>query len=176
VESYIDLFYALVTHVTWSDCQKRLPLYFLKIKSIQMRSIILLIAFFTIIGCKENKAATANGTPASESTSIVSEDQTVNTNIDVNACKAKMKANKEVVLIDVRTDGEVNQGKISNALHIDISKPDFDQKINALDKNKEYIVYCAVGGRSSRAVSQMQQKGFKKVFNMAGGYNAWVKN
>jgi rhodanese-related sulfurtransferase len=141
-----------------------------------MRSIIFLMLFFTIIGCKENKAAAVSGSPVSESTTIVNEDQTVNTNIDVNACKAKMKTNKEVVLIDVRTDGEVNQGKIANALHIDISKADFEQKINALDKNKEYIVYCAVGGRSSRAVTQMQQKGFKKVFNMAGGYTAWVKN
>lgn len=148
----------------------------LKSKSIPMRSIVIFIAFFAVIGCKENIAANANAIPVSETNAIDGDDQTINTNIDVNACKSKMKANKEVVLIDVRTDGEVNQGKIANALHIDISKPDFDQKLNALDKNKEYIVYCAVGGRSSRAVNQMQQKGFKKVFNMAGGYNAWVKN
>ncbi len=42
-----------------------------------------------------------------------------------------------------------------------------------IDKNATIVVYCAVGGRSSRAASMMVQKGYKNVINMAGGINAW---
>ena len=96
---------------------------------------------------------------------------------NVNANEAKKMIDKQkVVLVDVRTDGEWNAGHLKNAKHIDISKPDFDKKISELKKDATVIVYCAVGGRSSRAAGMMSKKGFKKVYNLDGGINAWAAN
>jgi len=78
-------------------------------------------------------------------------------------------------LLDVRTPEEIAQGKIENAMEIDFSSPDFKDKVSMLDKNKEYIVYCAAGGRSSRAVNIMKEVGFTKAHNLTAGYNGWAK-
>jgi len=96
---------------------------------------------------------------------------------NVNAAEAKKMIDKQkVVVVDVRTDGEWNAGHLKDAKHIDISSPDFDQKINELKKDATVIVYCAVGGRSSRAAGAMSKKGFKNVYNLDGGINAWASS
>ena len=55
---------------------------------------------------------------------------------------------EDFVLIDVRTKEKYNLGKIKGALNIDFLAADFMQKIVALDKNKNYILYCRSGMRS----------------------------
>ncbi len=93
---------------------------------------------------------------------------------DVDPVEAKKMIDKgQVVVIDVRTPGEWDGGHLKNAKLIDISGATFEQQITKLDKNKTYVVYCAVGGRSSRAATLMAEKGFKTVYNMVGGYNKW---
>jgi phage shock protein E len=42
----------------------------------------------------------------------------------------------------------------------------------ALDKTKPYLVYCAAGGRSSKAASLMQQMGFQYIYNVSEGFPA----
>ena len=72
---------------------------------------------------------------------------------DISAEEFKKKMeNDNVVILDVRTDSEVAEGMIEGAIQIDINGSDFDSKIAALDKNKEYIIYCRSGGRSGRQV------------------------
>lgn len=93
---------------------------------------------------------------------------------DVDPVEAKKMIDKgQVVVIDVRTPGEWDGGHLKNAKLIDISGATFEQQIAKLDKSKTYVVYCAVGGRSSRAATLMAEKGFKTVYNMVGGYNKW---
>jgi rhodanese-related sulfurtransferase len=86
-----------------------------------------------------------------------------------------MMTQKNVVVVDVRTDDEVRQGYISETDYfIDIYKPGFDSEIDKLDKEKTYIIYCRSGARSSSAASKMTAKGFKKVYNLSGGINSWT--
>ncbi len=96
------------------------------------------------------------------------------TDIDIATARQMMSNTKDIVLLDVRTKEEVEAGKIGNALNFDINQHDFATQIETLDKNKTYIVYCAVGGRSSRAVSYMKANGFNSAYNMLGGYTKWV--
>lgn len=93
--------------------------------------------------------------------------------VTVEEVKAMIDKNAKIVVLDVRTPGEWNGGHLKNAKHADIQSSDFEQKIASIDKNATVVVYCAVGGRSSRAASMMVQKGYKNVINMAGGINAW---
>ncbi len=86
----------------------------------------------------------------------------------------KLQADKNTVIIDVRTPGEIKEGYIKGtSKFIDISDPQFEQKINALDKSKNYIMVCRSGARSGRAAQLMAGKGFKKVYNLSGGVLNW---
>ena len=80
---------------------------------------------------------------------------------------------KEVLLIDVRTPAEFADGHLSQAINIDWNGSDFVQKVQQLDKTKPVFVYCAVGGRSSKAKSKLVELGFKEVHNLIGGFDQW---
>jgi rhodanese-related sulfurtransferase len=76
--------------------------------------------------------------------------------------------------IDVRTPLEYAGGHIDTAININFNAPDFKEKINELDKNTRYIVYCQSGGRSAAASKVMAELGFISIYNMTGGFSAWV--
>ena len=78
------------------------------------------------------------------------------------------------VILDVRTEDEVNRIKIPGSINIDIYKGQgFIYKLEELDKSKNYYVYCAAGVRSSNACGVMEQLGFEKTFNLNGGISLW---
>ena len=79
---------------------------------------------------------------------------------------------KDPIFLDVRTDAEVAEGKVPAAIQIDFRADDFAQKIEQLDPNETYFVYCKSGGRSSKAAALMKTMGFKTVYNIEGGYQA----
>lgn len=81
--------------------------------------------------------------------------------------------NSKCVILDVRTREEYLQGHIRNSLNIDIYKNDFKTKINSLNKQKTYFVYCKSGYRSNSAVKFMHGLGFEQVYNLKGGINKW---
>jgi rhodanese-related sulfurtransferase len=85
----------------------------------------------------------------------------------------KVKSDPKAVILDVRTPGETSQGVIEGATLLDIYQPDFEKKVNALDKSKNYYVYCKAGPRSERASNLMRGKGFKNVYNLDGGILGW---
>lgn len=76
-------------------------------------------------------------------------------------------------LIDVRTEGEHASGHIPNSENINLMSPDFVSKMEFLDRDKEYFVYCASGNRSRTACSQMVNMGFKNVNNVRMGMMGW---
>ncbi len=86
---------------------------------------------------------------------------------------AKLIAEPDVVILDVRTAEEFNGGHIENALNIDVKQPDFMQKAKvALPKEKTIAVYCRSGKRSANAATKLAAEGFK-VVNLHGGIMAW---
>lgn len=93
---------------------------------------------------------------------------------NVSVTEAKSMIDKGgVVVLDVRTPDEYRAGHLKEAKLANVNDAGFDANIAKLDKNKPVVVYCAVGGRSARASDIMVQKGFKNVYNVSGGYNAW---
>jgi rhodanese-related sulfurtransferase len=63
---------------------------------------------------------------------------------------------------------------IDGATHISVS--DIGDKIQELDKNKFYLVYCQSGNRSNSAANTLRNSGFKNVSNMTGGIGSWGGN
>ena len=45
--------------------------------------------------------------------------------------------------------------------------------LNVLDKEKPTIIICNSGNRSGIAYDLMKEAGFKKVYNVLGGIQAW---
>lgn len=80
------------------------------------------------------------------------------------------------IVLDVRTEEEVADGIIPNAMHIDIYKgQEFINEIEDLDKSKNYYVYCRSGKRSGQACSIMvEQLGFENAYNLEGGIMGWT--
>ncbi|AKA35828.1 MAG: rhodanese-like domain-containing protein [Muricauda sp.] len=77
-------------------------------------------------------------------------------------------------ILDVRTPEEVEEGYIPGATNIDIYLgQEFLNKVEKLDKSKNYYVYCRSGNRSGQACALMNQLGFAKTYNLMGGFNEW---
>jgi phage shock protein E len=86
--------------------------------------------------------------------------------------EAKIK-NQKVQLIDVRTPAEFASGHLKNAQNINYASDNFPEEMAKLDKTKAVYIYCAAGGRSGKAVPVLEQLGFKQIFDLEGGINAW---
>lgn len=93
-------------------------------------------------------------------------------NTDVNGFAAYI-ATPNVVLLDVRTANEFNEGHLENAINIDIKQGDFMEKAKeTLPVTKTIAVYCRSGKRSASAAMQLAEEGYK-VVNLKGGILAW---
>ncbi len=80
---------------------------------------------------------------------------------------------ENVQLVDVRTPGEYAQGYIAYAQNIDFMSPTFNEDIKKLDKNKPVFLYCQKGGRSAKCAKKMLDAGFKKIYDLNGGFSKW---
>lgn len=76
-------------------------------------------------------------------------------------------------VIDVRTPAEVAQGTLAGATNIDLQSPDFRSRVDALDRNGKYLLFCRTGNRSAQAAAIMDELGFTDVVD-AGGFDALV--
>ena len=83
------------------------------------------------------------------------------------------KVQDEIVLIDVRTPQEYEQGHIENSVNINIAGDSFKEEVEKLDKSQPVYVYCKVGGRSARAASMLKEMGFEEVYDLEGGIRNW---
>lgn len=103
--------------------------------------------------------------------SCTSEGQTEVKAIDADELK---ELNKEgVILLDVRTPGEVEKGKIARATVINFQDAGFKEEVSNLNTDSPIIVYCAAGGRSTKASDMLKDAGFTKIYNYKGGFNDW---
>lgn len=85
----------------------------------------------------------------------------------------KMASKKKNKVVDVRTPEEVAEGHLAGAMNVNFLGEGFSQEIEALNKNKTYLLYCRSGSRTRKAADQMQKAGFKHVYMLEGGITAW---
>jgi rhodanese-related sulfurtransferase len=97
-------------------------------------------------------------------------------NLDVKLFAEKIMKDKEVIILDVRTPAEFAEGAIKGAINIDVNASNFKEKVSTLDKEKSYLIYCRSGMRSVKACNIMSENGYRQLFNLLGGYQAWSSN
>ena len=91
-----------------------------------------------------------------------------------------MFQNENCNLIDIREINELeNTGKVNGASHIprgmlevylDPNSPVFQN--GQIDKNKEFVLFCAGGVRSALAVKSLKDMGYQKVSHIDGGFGS----
>ena len=86
--------------------------------------------------------------------------------------KEMMDKDKSILLVDVRTQEEYDQGRIAGSVLI----PDYEIEAKAAsklpDKDATIIIYCRSGNRSKTAANKLVSMGFTKVYDM-GGITSW---
>ncbi len=86
----------------------------------------------------------------------------------------RMNSDSQVVVVDVRTADECQEGIIPGALLVDFYQEEkMKQAMVNWDPSRTYLVYCRSGGRSGQTLDLMKARGFKRVYHLEGGMNAW---
>ena len=80
---------------------------------------------------------------------------------------------KGMMIIDIRSNKEYEQGHIPGAIHVPLA--DIGDKVKKIKKDKDLVVYCRSGNQSIWAIKRLMGMGYKNLYNLKGGYNAWKR-
>ena len=93
--------------------------------------------------------------------------------LDVTTFKNAIST-ENIQLIDVRTGLEYKTGHIENAVNIDFfDRANFNENFADFDREQPIYLYCRSGNRSQRTAKKLVAIGFKKIYDLKGGYKAW---
>ncbi|HMR66020.1 MAG TPA: rhodanese-like domain-containing protein, partial [Anaerolineae bacterium] len=81
----------------------------------------------------------------------------------------------EVTLVDIREQGEWDQGHIKGAAFIPRGYLELQIETRAPDRTKPVAVICAGGVRSLLGARDLETMGYQDVVSVAGGFNGWKK-
>lgn len=96
------------------------------------------------------------------------------TSLTANEFEKGIAGKDSIQLLDVRTAVEYAGGHLQGALLADWKdKNEFARRIGFIDKNKPVYIYCLSGGRSEAAAEKLRIMGYKAVYELKGGINAW---
>ena len=92
--------------------------------------------------------------------------------VTVAEAKALIEGKPDMVILDVRTPSEFDDGHIEGAINIPVDY--LAERLDELSKDDELLVYCRTGNRSARAVEILDDNGFTKIFHMDAGITGWL--
>lgn len=84
---------------------------------------------------------------------------------------ALIKQQKQLQLIDVRTEAEYANGHVAGAKLIPLHE--VEKRLAEIDKQKPVLLYCRTGSRSANALKILQERGYTQAKHMDGGIKAW---
>jgi adenylyltransferase/sulfurtransferase len=93
--------------------------------------------------------------------------------ITPEALKRKMDEGRAPVLLDVREPRETRIFALPDAVEIPLGT--LPQETHRLDRESEIVVYCKTGMRSERATRFLVESGFRRVRNLEGGIDRWIR-
>jgi len=93
--------------------------------------------------------------------------------ITPEALKRRIDSGKPPVLLDVREPRETRIFALPGAVEIPLGT--LPGQANRLDPESEIVVYCKTGARSGRAADYLARSGFRRVRNLEGGIDRWIR-
>jgi rhodanese-related sulfurtransferase len=93
--------------------------------------------------------------------------------ISVEQLAERLRSNDRVVLLDVRQQWEYETAKLANSILLPL--PELASRASEIEvpSGAALIVYCHHGIRSRSAAELLERLGFKEVYSVAGGIDAW---
>ncbi|MCG8404457.1 MAG: hypothetical protein MI923_04580 [Phycisphaerales bacterium] len=93
--------------------------------------------------------------------------------VTVDDVKARLDADEDFFLIDVREESEYAAGHLPKALHLSkgIIERDIEKIIANIDS--QIVLYCGGGYRSALSADNLKKMGYRSVVSMDGGYRGW---
>ena len=79
----------------------------------------------------------------------------------------------EITILDIRPNADFKREHIPGAVNLDYDGHQFQSKVEKLDKNHPYIIYCKSGVRGGYFMEKMRESGFVGAYNILGGFVAW---
>ena len=95
-------------------------------------------------------------------------------NIDGKQTEKLLNSDKDVLIIDVRSEYEYEKGHLLNAINLPYDDDDKSELNEIIDyKDKIVLVYCRSGNRSEKAAVKLVDNGFKNVKNVTDGVDEY---
>ncbi|MFX0174449.1 MAG: rhodanese-like domain-containing protein [Candidatus Hodarchaeota archaeon] len=116
-----------------------------------------------------------NFIPNREIVSIQGSNQQSYKNISVTEAVNLIENTTMLFILDVRTIDEYLDGHINNSVLIPHNEIESKQDELPLNKSRQILVYCRTGVRSAIASNTLVTLNYTSVYNMLGGYAAWVE-
>ena len=91
----------------------------------------------------------------------------------ISAAEAKAMIDQGIRVVDVRTPAEYGGGHIPQAEHVPLDS--ILARPRDVLKADNVIFVCQVGQRSALAAEMAAAVGFKTLYNLEGGTDAWIK-
>lgn len=137
-------------------------------KKIILLPLTLILSIF-LIGCDSTKEQSPQIEPSDSSTSEeINDTSTSWQTISAEEAKNMLEADTSVILLDVRSQEEYNQGHIENALLIPDTSIIDEAELQLTDKSATILVYCRSGRRSALAASDLTSLGYTNVYDFGG--------
>jgi len=93
--------------------------------------------------------------------------------VDTEAVRQRVEADADDwILLDVRDDDEVEEGRVPGALHAYVGE--LPETLKELDSDRHYTVMCGSGSRATIAASLLLRGGFERVDVYLGSFSAWA--
>ena len=132
--------------------------------------LFLVICMFSACSSKEEP----NSEPNQDANSTSQEFQF--TNMKALEAAKILKDNPKVVVLDIRTPAEFNEGHIPNAVNIDYKAYGFESELDKLDRDTTYLMHCRSGRRSANSFETFKKLGFKNIIHMDDGILGWKED
>lgn len=89
---------------------------------------------------------------------------------------SKLKEDKNIVVLDVRTPGEYSEGHVPSALNIPYDEIEDEVAKKVKDKKQQIVVYCRSGYRASKAEATLADLGYSNILHLDGDMLGWKSN
>ncbi len=94
--------------------------------------------------------------------------------VDNDYLADRQAANADLLLVDVRTQAEYEQGHIPGARWISRGKAEFEFAETVRDAGTEVIVYCRTGSRAALVKKALDAQGYRNV-EAHQGFETWAE-
>ncbi len=110
----------------------------------------------------------ACGVKPQQNRSQIAAEKVQPSNISPEEAQKRLKSGEDIILLDVRTQGEYEEKHIPGGILIPVDGLKKRAEAELPDKNKVLFVYCRSGNRSATASNILAELGYKNVYNLGG--------